>query len=93
VGISIGTCHQIFTETLEMHRISAKFVPRFLTDDHKITVLKSVSNCLPMQMVMKTFLKNNITGDETWVCGCDVETKMQCSQWMGKGSPQPKKHR
>ena len=35
----------------------------------------------------ENFLKNIITGDETWVYGYDVETKMQLSQWMGKGSP------
>jgi methylphosphotriester-DNA--protein-cysteine methyltransferase len=28
VGISIGSCHQIFTEKLQMHCISAKFMPR-----------------------------------------------------------------
>ena len=26
-----------------------------------------------------------------WVYGYYVETKMQLSQWMGKGSPRPKK--
>jgi len=28
VGISIGSCHQIFNEKLQMRRVSAKFVPR-----------------------------------------------------------------
>jgi hypothetical protein len=28
VGISIGACHQFFTEKLQMRRVSAKFVPR-----------------------------------------------------------------
>ena len=46
-----------------------------------------------MQMVMKTFLRASITGDETWVYGYAVETKMQSSQWMGKGPlDQKKKH-
>ena len=40
---------------------------------------------------MKTFWKNVITGDETWVYGYDVETKVQSSQWVGKSSPRPKK--
>jgi len=31
------------------------------------------------------------TGDETWLYGYDVETKVQSSQWMGKLSPWPKK--
>jgi AraC-like DNA-binding protein len=35
VGISIGSCHQIFTEKLQMRRVSAKCVPRLLTDDEK----------------------------------------------------------
>jgi hypothetical protein len=41
----------------------------------------------------ENFLKNIITGDETWVYGYNVETKAQSSQWMSKGSPRPKKVR
>ena len=33
VGISTGSYHQILTETLQMRRVSAKFVQRLLTDD------------------------------------------------------------
>ena len=57
VGISIGSCHQIFTEKPQMCRVSAKFVPCMLTE--KRTVLKSVRNCFPMQMVTKTFLRTS----------------------------------
>ena len=32
----------------------------------------------------ENFLKNVLTGDETWMYGCDVDTKVQSSQWMGK---------
>ena len=39
----------------------------------------------------ENFLKNVITGDETWVYGYDVETKVQSSQWVRKSSPRPKK--
>ena len=41
----------------------------------------------------ENFLKNVITGDETWVYGYDVETKVQLSQWVGKSSPRPKRAR
>ena len=34
-----------------------------------------------------------LTVDEKCVYGYDVEMKMQSSQWMGKGSPRPKKAR
>ena len=34
-----------------------------------------------------------MTGDESWVCGCDPETKQQSSQWKGPTSPRAKKGR
>jgi len=35
VSISIGSCHQNFTEKRQMHRVSAQFVPRLLTGVQK----------------------------------------------------------
>jgi len=35
VGISIGSCHKIFPDKLQMGRVSAKFVPRLLTEDRR----------------------------------------------------------
>ena len=32
VGISIGSCHKMFTQKLQMHCDSTKFVPHLLTD-------------------------------------------------------------
>ena len=91
VGISIESCHQIFTDKLQMRRDSAKFVPRFLTDDQKENRVEISQELLANANGNENFLKNIITGDETWVYGYDVETKMHSSQWMGKGSPRPKK--
>jgi AraC-like DNA-binding protein len=34
-GISIASCHHIFTEKLHMRRVSAKFVPHLLSGDQK----------------------------------------------------------
>ncbi|UYV68136.1 hypothetical protein LAZ67_5003148 [Cordylochernes scorpioides] len=39
------------------------------------------------------WLKNVITGDETWVYGYDPETKKQSSQWLEPGEPRFKKAR
>ena len=36
-------------------------------------------------------LKNIITGDESWVYGCDIETKAQSSQWLRPKEPRPEK--
>jgi len=91
VGISIGSCHQMFTEKLKMCHVSAKFVPRLLTDDQKENCVEISQELLPYANGNENFLKNIITGDEM-VNGYDVETKIQSSQWMGKGSFNQKKH-
>ena len=88
VGISIGSCHQ----KLQMRRVSAKFVPRLLNDDQKEKCVEISQELLANANGNENFLKNVITGDKTWVYGYDVETKMQSSQWMGKGSPRLKMH-
>jgi hypothetical protein len=37
----------------------------------------------------ENFFKNIVTGDETWVNGCDVKTKAQSLHWVSKTSPTP----
>jgi len=75
-----------------MRRVSSKFVPRLLTDDQKENRVEISQELLDNADGNENFLKNIITGDARWVYGYDVETKMQSSQWVGKGS-RPKKGR
>jgi len=77
VRISIGSCHQSFTEKLQMHHVSAKFMPHLLTDDQKENCVEISQELLANTNGNENFLKNIITGDETWIYGYDVETKMQ----------------
>ena len=91
VGIRVGYCHQIVTEKIQMRRVSAKFVPRLLTDDQKENRVEISQELLTNANGNENFLKNIVTGDEILVYGYDVETKMQSSQWMGRGFPRPKK--
>ena len=54
--------------------------------------LTTVRNCLTLKAGgNENFIKNIKTGDKTWVYGYGVEVEAQSSQWVGKGSPQPKK--
>jgi hypothetical protein len=75
-----------------MHRIAAKFVPRLLTDVQKQNRFDVSKEHLDRANDDNS-LKNIITGDETWVYGYDVETKVQSSQWVSKMSLRPKKAR
>ena len=74
-----------------MRRVSAKFVPRLLTDNQKENRFEISRELLANANGNGNFLNKTITGNETCAYGYDVETKMQSSQWMGKGSPRPKK--
>jgi len=53
-----------------------------------VTVSQELFDCSNAD---ENFLKNVITGDETWVYGYDVETEVQSSQWRGKLLPRPKR--
>jgi hypothetical protein len=91
VGISFGSCQAFLTENLNMHRVAAKFVPRVLTEDQKAKHVNIGQELLDRVSVDENFLKTIVTGDETWVYGYDVEIKAQSLQWVGQGSPRPKK--
>jgi hypothetical protein len=69
VGLSYGTVQRILADNLNMRRISAKFVPRLLSDDQKA---HRVSVCRELKQQDRddpSFIPNIITGDETWVYG------------------------
>jgi len=63
VDISIGSYHQIFTEKLQMRRVSAKSVPRLLTDDQKENRVEINQELLAKVNGNEHFLKTTVTGD------------------------------
>ena len=75
MDVGYGTCQRVLTEELGMQRVAAKFVPRILTADQ---MHQRVSVCTELRQLAtddETFLSRVITGDESWVCGYDPETK------------------
>ena len=93
VGICKCSCHLILTDKMKMRPVAAKFVPHLLTDAQKENRVTVSQELFDRSNADENFLKNVITGDETWVYGYDVQTNFQSSQWMGKLSPQPKEAR
>lgn len=92
-GLSIGSVHTILSKDLGMRRVSAKFVPRLLSDDQKAGRVTVCREWQEMQASDPDFIDSLITGDESWVYGYDPETKTQSSQWKSPNSPRPKKAR
>jgi hypothetical protein len=91
VGISTGSAHSILTEDLHMCRVVVKFVPKLLLQEQQQLRLEVAWDMLECANGDPEFLKTVITGDETWVYGCDPETKVQSSQWKHSSSPRPRK--
>lgn len=90
--ISKSSVERILNKDLNMNKVSARWVPRMLTDEQKrrrhviSQELLEEFNADPEQ-----FLGHIVTQDETWVHHFDPETKMQSMQWKHPGSPTPKK--
>lgn len=92
VGISKERVHVIVVQELGMKKLSARWVPRLLSDDQKkerARVCKS--NLKRLKRNKRDFLRRLVTGDETWVHHVTPETKEQSRQWKHSGSPCPKK--
>ena len=82
----------ILTENLGMLRVAAKFMPRLLIEDQKQNRVDVSKEFVDRANTDEHLLKNIVTGDGTWVYGCDVKTNAQSSQWVSKTSPRPKKN-
>jgi len=68
-GISVGSWESILTDDLHMKRVCAKFVPRLLTDDQREHRQKIARDLFERSYEDVQFLKNTVTGDESWVSG------------------------
>jgi len=91
-GISVGSCDAILSDDLHMKRVCVKFVLHLLTDDQREQRQTIAHDLFERSCEDVQFLKNIMTGDESWVYGYDPETK-QLSQWKGPTSLQQKKGR
>jgi hypothetical protein len=62
-----------------MCRVVAKFVPKLLSQEQQQLCLEVAQDMLECSNRDPEFLKTVMTGDETWVYGYDLETKVQSS--------------
>ncbi|PNF24517.1 hypothetical protein B7P43_G06314 [Cryptotermes secundus] len=82
VGISVGSVHTILHEDLRMRKVSSRWVPRMLADDHKAVCMEICQAMLTCDEGMNgTFFSSIVTMDETWMPFFNPETKRQSAQW------------
>jgi len=85
--IQATTVYRIVSDDLGMKKVSARLVPRMLTDEQK---QNRVDLCR-LQVQPQIFLDRIVMQDETWVHHFDPETKRQSMVWKHASSPTPKK--
>ena len=74
-----------------MRKLTARWVPKSLSDEQMVT-RASVSSALLKRFSSKDdFLLHLVTVAETLVHYYEPENKAHCRQWVGPGSPRPKK--
>jgi len=81
LNLNHTTVHQILTEELAIKKLCAKFVPKNLTIEQKDNQMDVCLHLLERIQSDRNFLKNVITGEETWIFEYDPETKRQSMEW------------
>ena len=82
VAISRERVENILLKELGMLKVSAWWVPHFLTPDQKNTrLVMSQANLAVFKAVPDSFLECFLTQDECWVHHFEAETKQQSMQW------------
>jgi len=93
-GISVGSVDTILHDDLKLRKVSARWVPRKLTDENKASRVAMCQAMLSRDKDMNSaFFSSIVTMDETWMPMFNPETKQQSAQWKHTNSPPPKKFR
>ena len=92
-GITHGSVSTILNNHLGlgMRKLSARWVPKSFSDEQMATRASVCSALLKHFRSKDDFLLRLVTVDETWVHYYEPENKAQSRQWVGPGSPRPKK--
>ena len=90
--ISYGSVSTTLHDRLGMHKLTARWVPKSLSDKQMATRASVYSTLLKwFRSKEDDFLSRLVTVDETWVHYYEPENKAHSCQSVGPGSPRPKK--
>lgn len=93
LNMSVGSVFTIMTEDLKKKKLCARFVPHSLTTEQKEHRIASSEDLIATADQDPNFLKNIVTGDESWCLEYDPETKRQSAEWTSPGKGRPMKVR
>ncbi|GFG37399.1 hypothetical protein Cfor_05617 [Coptotermes formosanus] len=94
LDISHGSAHHIIHDVLQYHKLCARWVPKQLTPELEERHMDACEELLGhYQTEGDAFLQRIVTGDETWACYFQPETKTVRKEWQHPNSSKHKKFR
>ena len=91
-NLSDGTFNRLLQDDLGLVKKSARWVPRFLTEEQKVEHCSCAETFKKWSFELgAAFLTSIVTMDESAVSFHTPETKEQSRQWLEKGMPGPLK--
>jgi len=94
LSMSFGSVQHIVHDELRYSKVSARWVPRQLTQELKDRRVDACQELLRRyEEGGDDFLSHIVTGDESWVHHFQPETKRASKEWRHSSSPKPKKFR
>ncbi len=91
IGIKKSSLHKILTKDLHFNKVSAKFVPRILTQEQKDFRVSMCQINLDRLKNDRYLLEKIICSDKSSIPIFDPETKQSSCQWKLPGEPRPTK--
>ena len=90
VGISVGSVHAILKQILKVRRLTARWIPRLLTDEQRRQRVKTARELLKRYPKFdKNVFNSFVTGDETWVHFFEPQRKINNKIWATKNAKRP----
>ena len=87
--LSYGTVHRILTNHLNLRKITARYVPKDLTDLQRAERVRICEETLGKIQQGTWRLCDIITGDESWFNHKQLGRKSSNAAWMRRGDPPP----
>jgi histone-lysine N-methyltransferase SETMAR len=82
-GIPSSSIHRILTQDLGLRKVTARWVPHHLTEEHKARRIATARQLLHrFRQEGSAFLERIVTLDETWACSYEPNLKSQNSEWQ-----------
>jgi histone-lysine N-methyltransferase SETMAR len=88
-GLSHGTVQRIISDYLQLRKITARYVPKHLTNSQKTERMRICQENLSKFRQDVWRLSDVVTGDESWFYHKQIGRKSSNAAWVARGNPPP----